>query len=126
MHVESRRLSDLITLVISKLGHVIFCEVKLPSLSLFQTSDSHKTTCYIMQFKFECSAIASSDLLGYIKSLCSVEPRLRKFHYVTEGRITASAERELIWGSGGFATLKLTIFHKMRGKFCIETCIKFV
>jgi hypothetical protein len=31
------------------------------------------------------------------------EPRLRKFYYVTKGRIMASAEREPIWGSGGCA-----------------------
>ena len=61
MHVESQRLSDLMTLVISKLGHVILCKVKLSFVSLFQTSDSYKTTCYIMQFKFECSATASSE-----------------------------------------------------------------
>jgi hypothetical protein len=30
------------------------------------------------------------------------EPRLRKFNYVTKGRLMASAEREPIWGSGGF------------------------
>jgi len=59
----------------------------------------------------------------------TAEPRVRNVHYVTKVRVRTCAN---LYGGlgqssgGGFNPMKLTRFHKMRGTFCIETCIKFV
>jgi len=93
-----------------------------------------------MNVKYEVGSavmigLGLSCVMGLSEKSAS-EPRVRNCHYVTKGRITARAEREPIGASRGLCTsgvlqglrppqLTLKRFHIMRGKFCIETCIKF-